>query len=274
VGPRAARRPDAAWTISNIHPYNKWYGAHWRLISLVELALAPNHPKAVSELQSVLGWLTGNRHREGIRTINGLTRRCASQEGNALAVACRLGLAEDERVSLLARSLVEWQWPDGGWNCDDREDAHHASFHESLAPLWGLIEYAKATDDARAARAAKKASRLFLRKRMFRSETTGEVIHPEWTKLHYPPYWHYDILQGLLILSRMEKLGDRRTRAALDLLEARRLPDDRWRAGSYWWNNPGKTKYNVDVVDWGRGGPNRMITLNALRVLKAAGRLD
>jgi len=26
-----------------------------------------------------------------------------------------------------------------------------------------------------------------------------------------------------------------------------------------------------EVVDWGRGGPNEMITLNALRVLKAAG---
>jgi hypothetical protein len=29
----------------------------------------------------------------------------------------------------------------------------------------------------------------------------------------------------------------------------------------------------VEVVDWGRGGPNEMITLNALRVLAAAGRL-
>jgi hypothetical protein len=26
-------------------------------------------------------------------------------------------------------------------------------------------------------------------------------------------------------------------------------------------------------VDWGRSGPNPMITLNALRILKAAGRL-
>jgi len=28
-----------------------------------------------------------------------------------------------------------------------------------------------------------------------------------------------------------------------------------------------------EVVDWGRSGPNQMITLNALRALKAAGRL-
>jgi len=29
----------------------------------------------------------------------------------------------------------------------------------------------------------------------------------------------------------------------------------------------------AEVVDWGRSGPNEMITVNALRVLKAAGRL-
>jgi hypothetical protein len=31
---------------------------------------------------------------------------------------------------------------------------------------------------------------------------------------------------------------------------------------------------NVEVVDWRREGPNPMITLNAVRVLKAAGRAD
>jgi hypothetical protein len=185
-----------------------------------------------------------------------------------------LGLSKDDRVGLLARSLAEWQWPDGGWNCDDRREAHHSSFHESLAPLWGLIEYSKVTGDRRASRAAMKAAEFFLRKRMFRSETTGDVVHPSWVKLHYPPYWHYDILQGLLVLSRMDKLGDPRVHDALDLLESRRLPNGTWRPGAYWWNDRRKTKYNVDVVDWGRGGPNRMLTLNALRVLRAAGRLD
>jgi len=29
---------------------------------------------------------------------------------------------------------------------------------------------------------------------------------------------------------------------------------------------------NVDTVNWGRNGPNEFITLNALRVLKGAGR--
>src|SRR5438034_334746 len=67
--------------------------------------------------------------------------RCASQEGNALAVCSHLGIAQDPRVRRLAESLIKWQWPDGGWNCDRREEASHSSFNESLSTLWGLFEY-------------------------------------------------------------------------------------------------------------------------------------
>jgi len=108
----AGQRRDGGF---GVNVYGKWGGAHWRLVSLVELGV-PGEPPLLAALETVLDWLTGPGHRRRIPTIDGLTRRCASQEGNALAVACRLGLAEDERVELLARSLADWQWPDGGWN--------------------------------------------------------------------------------------------------------------------------------------------------------------
>ena len=113
-----------------------------------------------------------------------------------------------------------------------------------------------------------------------RSTTTGEVINPEWLKLHYPLYWHYDILRALVMLARFDELAgahgilrDARVQEALDVLEARRLPDGCWKADGFYWALLGKRASNVDVVDWGRRGPNEMISLNALRVLKAAGRL-
>ena len=122
-----------------VHPYQKWTGAHWRLVSLVELGFPRREPRALKAINQVLRWLTGDAHRRGIRKMNGLTRRCASQEGNALAVCSRLGATDDERVRQLARSLSEWQWPDGGWNCDKDKRADHSSFYESLAPLWGSL---------------------------------------------------------------------------------------------------------------------------------------
>jgi hypothetical protein len=212
--------------------------------------------------------------------LHGLARRCASQEGNALAVCCRLGLADDERVALLADSLISWQWPDGGWNCDLKASGSRSSFHESLAPAWGLHEYARVTGDSRAQVAADRAAELFLSHRLFRSLRTGQPVNKEWLQPHYPPYWHYDILQGLHILVRLGHAGDIRLADAVAVLEGQRSADGTWSAGGCWWKplgagrdgNRGLKAWDVEVVDWGKSGPSEMITLNALRVLRAVGR--
>jgi hypothetical protein len=251
--------------------YAKWGGAHWRLVSLVELGVPAGEPRCVAAAETVLAWLTGTSHRARIEAIDGLTRRCASQEGNALAVCCRLGLADDPRVRLLAESLVEWQWPDGGWNCDRRASGHRSSFNESLAPMWGLHEYWSATRVTEARDAARRTAELFLDHRLFRALATGEPIHESFVTLHSPPFWHYDVLQALVVLARMGLVDDPRAADGLALLEERRLPDGRWRAGRRWWRPPGSKGSNVEVVDWG-SGPNELLTLHALRVLRAGGR--
>jgi hypothetical protein len=257
------QRPDGGF---GGHPYSKWTGAHWRLISLVELGVPQGEPRCVAAADRVLAWLTSSQHRRSTAVIDGRTRRCASQEGAALAVCSRLGLAEDHRVQLLARSLVEWQWPDGGWNCDRLASGHRSSFHESLLPMWGLHEYAVATGDEPATAAADRTAELLLGHRVFRSTKTGQPINRDWLTLHYPAYWHYDVLQALSILQRMGKATDPRADDAREVLVRRRQPDGRWRPGAYWWRPQASGKGN-EVVDWGRSGPNEMITLTALRVL-------
>jgi hypothetical protein len=264
----SGQQPDGGF---GVHPYQKWTGAHWRLVSLVELAVPPREPRAVAAAETVLAWVANKRRRP--RVVNGLVRRCASMEGNALAVCCRLGLAEDERVGTLAASLIAWQWPDGGWNCDNRASGRRSSFHESHAAAWGLHEYWLATGETDARDAARRAAELFLEHRVFRSLRTGEAIDERWIQLRYPPYWHYDVLQAALVLTRLGHAHDPRLADALDVLEDRRLPDGRWQPGGYWWR-PSANGTSSEVVDWGRGGPNEMITLNALRVLAAAGRLS
>lgn len=273
-GPRVSallsgQEPDGGF---GVHPYRKWTGAHWRLVSLAELALPPGDPRVERAIESVLSWVT--RIEVATPAPGQEVRVCASMQGNALAACCRFGMAEDERVQGLAARLIRWQWADGGWNCDKRSRGHHSSFYETLAPLWGLAEYYGATSDRPAREAAGRAREFFLRHRLFRSDHTGEIINAEWLKLHYPLYWHYDVLQGLLILSHSGPLDDPRTGEALDVIEQKRMSDGRWRPGNYYWKRPGSGPYGTEAADWGRGGPNEMITLNALRVLKAAGRLD
>ncbi len=103
----------------------------------------------------------------------------------------------------LADRLIGWQWPDGGWNCDRHPEAHHSSVNESLPPIWGLHEYAAVTGDARARDAALRGAEFLLDHRVFRSHTTGDVMHRRVVDIRWPAYWHYDILQALLVLSRL-----------------------------------------------------------------------
>jgi hypothetical protein len=135
-----------------VHPYRKWTGAHWRAGLPGRAGHPPREPRAVAAAGHVLAWLASPRRR--VPRIGGLARAHASIEGNALAACCRLGLAADPRVRSLAGSLIAWQWPDGGWNCDPAATGRRSSSHESLAPAWGLHEYWQATGDPAARDAA------------------------------------------------------------------------------------------------------------------------
>lgn len=255
------------------HPYSKWTGAHWRLVSLVELGIAPGHRRALAASDDVLRWLHRGEHARPGPIVRGLVRRHASQEGNALAVCVRLGRERDPLVRALVDRLLTSQWPDGGWNCDTAPKARTSSFYETVTPMWGLAEYARATGDGDARAAAERAAELFLERRLFRGRRSGKVINARWLDLHYPLYWHYDILHGLLMLSRVIGLEDPRAAEALDIIESKQRPDGTWWAGGSYWHPPGRRVSGIDVADWGRRGTNEMITLNALRVLRSSGRL-
>ena len=76
------------------HPYgNKWKGAQWRLVALVELGVT-RAPELRPLVDQVLGWIATPRPRV---VVADRERRHASMEGNALAVCSQLGLAADAR---------------------------------------------------------------------------------------------------------------------------------------------------------------------------------
>ncbi len=254
------------------HPYRKWTGGHWRLVSLMDLGVPPEIDSVRPTVERIFGWLTSKSHLSNVPVIAGLPRRCGSQEGNALAVAVHFGLVDDARTRSLAESLVGWQWPDGGWNCDRREEAHHSSFHETLPPLRGLAAYARVSGERWAADAADRSAEFFLRHRVVFTERTGEPIGAEAVRIHYPPYWRYDFLAGLRVLAESAHIRDPRTSEALDLLEAERADDGTWAAEGVHYGPPG-AKSMADVVDWGRGVSSEPVTLGAMLVLKAAGRV-
>ena len=119
--------------------------------------------------------------------------------------------------------------------------------------------------------AAETAAEFLLRHQVFQSHRTGEPAHPAVLNLRFPPYWHYDVLVGLVTLARRIGLDDRRVAAALDLVESRRLSDGTWRTEGKWWKRPGSKGSNVEAVDWGDTA-NELLTGRALEVLHAGGR--
>jgi hypothetical protein len=171
--------------------------------------------------------------------------------------------------------LVRWQWPDGGWNCDCRPDATTSSFWESLLPLRALSLYAKTTGDARARASAERAAELFLKRRLFRRLSDGEVMNPQFVRLHYPCYWRYDILFALKVMAEGGFIYDPRCADALDLLESKRLPDGGWPAEERFYRTSNDGVSGSDRVSWGICSTRKMnewVTADTLYVLKAAGR--
>jgi hypothetical protein len=256
------------------HPYTKWVGSHWVLASLADLGYPTGDETLLPLRERVLEWLFGRQHQESIKTMNGRVRRCASQEGNALYYLLALGLA-DERTDKLAARLLQWQWPDGGWNCDKHPEAHKSSFMESLIPLRALALHSRLTGSRHSGEAAERAAEIFLKRHLFRRQVDGAVIHQEFTRLHYPCYWHYDILFGLKVMAEAGFIQDDRCREALDLLESKRLPDGGFPAEKAYYRVTNKEVSGRSLVSWGGTSQKKMnefITADALYVLKAAGR--
>lgn len=269
--------------------YAKWQGAHWIMASLADIGYPARDENLIPIKDALLDfWLAENFYIEfeaatqakvyqktGVPVMQGRHRRCASQQGNTLYMLLKLGL-QDARFERLAERLLHWQWPDGGWNCDKNPDAHHSSFMETLLPLRGLTLYAQSTGDKKSAEAVKQSAEVFLKRHLYKSKTTGEVIHPEFTALHYPLYWHYDILAGLKVMAEAGLINDPRCADALDLLQGKQLHNGGWSAEKAYYKTSDTIALGADYVNWGGTGKHKMnpwVTVDALFVLNKAARL-
>lgn len=270
-----SRRDAQGWVEPVRHVYRKWVGAHWVLPALADLGYPPGDKKLQPVFDQVFDCWLADWTTTGVEIVNGRARRCASQQGNALYAGLALGV-RDDRVHRLAGLLMKWQWPDGGWNCDRNPKAHVSSFHESILPLRSLSMYARIAGSRKAAAAAKRAAELFLCRKMFRRRRDGKVINEDFITLHYPCYWHYDVLMGLKVMAEAGFIRDQRCNDALDLLESKQLPDGGWAAEDKYWRSLNPQISNSDLVSWGPVGRKKMnewITADALAVLAAAGRI-
>jgi hypothetical protein len=175
-----------------------------------------------------------------------------------LSVARWFGL-DDPRLDRVSEHLLAAQMPDGGWNCRAiLGRATHGSFHTTILALEALLGWPGG------AHARARGEEFLLVHRLFRSHRTGKVAKDEFTRLHFPPRWHYDVLRGLDYLRAANAPRDPRLADALELVGSRRRTDGMWLLLQGY---TGRVFFEMEET----GQASRWNTLRALRVLRWAG---
>ena len=262
------------------HPYRKWQGAHWALVQLAERGHPGGDPRVAEVQELVFAWILARKFLRPNWTVHlpdqpERVRRCASMEGNVLWASLELGLM-DERLQVLADRLTAMQWPDGGWNCDVRPQAHHSSFVETTLGLRGLAAWVRASGDSAAEKTLDRGLELLLEHHLL-YHRSGALIIPDWgprPDLIGFPVRFFDVLLVLELMVDVGRIDDPRCERALDLLVSKRTADGGFPMEVRRARTSDKVCSHCTFARWGPGGKTRTnpwVTIRALRVLSAAG---
>jgi hypothetical protein len=182
--------------------------------------------------------------------------------GGVLALGAYFGHPAES----LARRLIGEQLDDGGWNCEGPKSVR-SSFHTTICVLEGLLEYGRAVGSAPEIVASRLRGEEYLLERgLLRRRSTGELAHPAFLELAFPPRYHYDILRALDYFRNAgadsDVRPDARIREAVHIIETRRQADGRWLLD--------RSYDEALAVPTGEsvGDPSRWNTLRALRVVR------
>ncbi len=258
--------------------YRKWQGPHWTLVSLAQIGYRGD-ARLAPLLAHVHRWLTAPAFFKPPSTAvlpgqADRVRHCSSMEGNAIWYSVALGLADETTDDLVVR-LADWQWPDGGWNCDKRPEATVSSMQETLIPLRGLVWYAASgrPHATLARRTADAAAEYVLARRVLWRRRDGRPVDPDWggdpLLIHYPIRF-YDVLFALLVLAEAGRLDDPRCADALDVLQGKRLPSGGFPAELRTATRSDSIRSRGTFADWGpmgRRSANPFVTAEAESVL-------
>ena len=252
----ALQDPDGNWGGGLYTP--KWTSTTYSMLLLRDFGLPPDDPRAARACDQLLerglrpdGGINFGRSDRGETCITGMV-------GAILAYFN----CDDDRLDTILRHLLAQQMPDGGWNCRRPFGATHSSMHTTILALEGLRQYEQRHGgELQEVRAAQLRGQEFLLiHRLFRSDRTGEIIKPEFTRFSFQPRWHYDILRALDYLQSVRAPRDSRLEEAIGMVRGRRTEDGRWLLPQA---HRGESFFQLESV----GRPSRWNTLRALRVL-------
>jgi hypothetical protein len=280
VVPRILARQHAEgyWDRPDRFYHAKYRGSVWQLIVLAEHGADPSDPRIRRAGEFILDRAQdrssgGFALHEAVRTGGGRAREvlpCLT--GNMVWSLLRLGFATDARVQRGVNWLAEYlrfddgeskppaDFPYSHWEmCYGR----HACFMGVVKGLKALAEVEPAARSAAVRRCIRNGVEFLLKHHVFKqSHDLRRVAKPGWRRFGFPRMWGTDVLDILLLLTRLG-VHDSRMQEAFALVAAKQDADGRWLLEDTF-----NGRFLVPVET--RGRPSKWLTLNALTVLRDA----
>jgi hypothetical protein len=251
----ACQGADGAWHRAGAPD---WLPTLFTMQLLRATGVDPADPAVVSAVARLEAGFRWEKQHGAKPFFDGEVEPCIN--GGALALGAYFGHPSES----LACRLAGEQLDDGGWNCD-APPSTRSSFHSTICVLEGLLEYERAVGSAPEIRTEVRSARergqeYLLRRGLFRRLSTGDVAHPEFLEIAFPPRYHYDILRALDYLRSAGVQPEPRMEDALRIVERKRQADGRWLLEASY------TEAISLPLNESVGQPSRWNTLQALRV--------
>ena len=236
----------------------KWISTHYTLLDLKNLCIPPSNKQYIEGSKILLDRLWFNTlgvAKERMQDI------CIC--GMLLSI-CSHAKIHPSMFNGIIDFIILHYMPDCGWNCRWWNGSKKSSLHTTLSVLEAIRDleannYTYRIDELRSLK--NKAHELLLKRNLFKSLSTGEVIKPQFLLMPYPCRWKYDILRCLDYFQSVNEPYDERMQDAINIILSKRRKNGRWGISS---RHAGLVHFYMEKG----GGDSRWNTLRVLRVLR------
>lgn len=252
------QNPDGHWGRGFYQP--KWTSTHYTLLELKNIQINPENELIKRSSEMVLEQPIGIDG--GINLAKTVKYSDICLNGMILNY-CSYFSPKSGKLNLLVDYLLDHQFKDGGWNCEYRSGADHSSLHTTVSVLEGFTEFKKVSKYRKNEIniQIKDAVEFILHHKMYKSDKTGKIINPQFTKLFYPSRWRYDILRCFEVFVKLNIKYDKRMDDAFNLLLKKMDNINRFPLQQ---KHKGEVFFDYETVSQ----PSRWNTLRGLRVIK------
>jgi hypothetical protein len=258
--------PSGYWISEENLYFPKYISTNWMLLVLSDLGLTRDNPRVERACQL---WVKRFEMKDGgfnDEPRDKVGHLCLT--GNMVRALVKFGYADDPIVRRAFEWLVEIQRESGGWDCFLGKGNL-----DSWEPLSAFAVYPRQMWTRSMKLSVERGAEFYLEKELHKE---GKRYAP-WYRFHYPTHYYYDLLVGLDFMTALGYSSDKRLGYAISLLKKKRKMDGKWNLDAV---NPDPES---PVAKWGRKHPDqasipfalesprrpsKMITLNALRILK------